>query len=88
MFSIVELKAATLDYGIPGVSPARMLLIFAMMLCISMIPYLFLYLSLRDKRPGQSTSFRSSRILEFTTKRLRKMITWVDAHRHPALLHN
>lgn len=88
MFSIVELKTATLDYGIPGVSPARMLLIFVMMLSISMIPYLFLYLSLLDKRRGQSTSLRSSRIPEFTTKPLRKMIAWVDAHRHPALLHH
>ena len=88
MFSIVELKATALEYGIPGVSPTHMLLLFLMMLSISMIPYLFLLRSLRDEEGRASTSLRASPILEFTTKPLRKMIAWVHAHRHPELLHH
>jgi len=49
MFALVELRTATLDYGIPGVSATHMVLLFWMMIAISMIPYLFLYLSLREK---------------------------------------
>ena len=86
MFSIVELKTATLDYGIPGVSPARMLLIFVMMLSISMIPYLFLYLSLREEQGKASVSFRAPS--EVTAKPFGKLIAWMHAHRHPQLLHH
>ena len=84
MLSSVELKTAVLDYGIPGVSPAHMLLLFLMMLSISMIPYLFLFLSLRQEKVRASTSLRASP--GFTAKPFRKMIAWVHAHRHPQLL--
>jgi hypothetical protein len=75
MFSLVELKAATLDYGIPGISQTPLLLIFLMMLGISMIPYFFLYLSLGDKKS------------EASTKHAGKFATWLHAHRHPLLNH-
>ena len=80
MFSIVELKATALDIGVPGISPTLMLLLFVMMLSISMIPYLFLFLSLRDK---QSRAARPSTVKPFS-----KMTAWVQAHRHPELLHH
>lgn len=80
MFSIVELKAKALNIGVPGISPTLMLLLFVMMLSISMIPYLFLFLSLRDK---QSRAARPSTVKPFS-----KMTAWVQAHRHPELLHH
>jgi hypothetical protein len=78
VFSIVELKTTALDSGITGVSPTHMLLLFLMMLAISMIPYLFLYVSLRDKQGRAST----------TTKPFERMIGWLHVHRHPELLHH
>jgi len=80
VFPTVELKAAALDYGIPGISPTHMLLLFLMMLSVSMIPYLFLYLSLRDE---QSRASRSS-----TAKPFKSWTAWLHAHRHPELLHH
>lgn len=88
MFSIVELKTAALDYGIPGISPTQMLLIFLMMLSLSMIPYLFLYLSLRDEQGTASKSLRASHILAFTTRPFRRMTAWVHAHHLPPVLHH
>jgi hypothetical protein len=82
VFSIIELKTTTLDYGIPGISQAHMLLLFLMMISVSMIPYLLLYLSLRDKSGKVPVSSEAS------TKPFRKMIAWMHAHRHPALLHH
>ena len=75
MPSIAELKTATLDAGIPGISPVLVLLLFALMLAISMIPYFFLYRSLRDKAIPAS-------------KPVRKMFEWTHGHRHPHLLHH
>lgn len=77
MFLLVELKTATLDYGIPGVSAMRMLLMFWMMLAISMIPYLFLYLSLRERRAMEQRA----------SMRVRGFAAWLDVHR-PHLLHH
>ena len=85
MSPIVELKAMALDRGIPGVSQMHMLLFFLLMFSLPMIPYLFLYLSLRDQPSGPSIS---SPILEFITKPFRKMIAWVHTHRHPELVHH
>ncbi len=82
MFLIVELKTATLDYGIPGISQAHMLLLFLMMISVSMIPYLFLYLSLRDKSGKAPVSSEAS------TKPFSKLAAWMHAHRHPELLHH
>ncbi len=79
MLSIVELNTRALDSGIPGVSPTHMLLLFLMMLAIPMIPYAFLYHSLRNKQAP---------IPESTTKPFTKMVAWVHAHRHPELLHH
>jgi hypothetical protein len=85
VFSIVELKTTALEYGIPGISQTLLPLLFGMMLAISMIPYLFLYLSLRDKRAGAPAS---SRLHEFAAKPFRQLTAWVHAHRHPQLLHH
>lgn len=82
MLSIVELKTATLDYGIPGVSPIYMLLLFLMMLAIPMIPYLFLYLSLGGDKGSASP------IVQPATNARRKIFAWVHPHRHPDLLHH
>jgi hypothetical protein len=76
---IVELKATPLDQGIPNVSPTHMMLFVLLISLVPMIPYLFLYLSLRGEPSGQSMS---SPILEFITKPFRKMIAWVHTHRH------
>lgn len=75
MLALVELKTAVLDYGIPGISQMKMLLLFLMMLSVSLIPYFFLYLSLGDE-PGAPA------------KPLRVKPTRVKAHGHPALLHH
>lgn len=77
MFLSAELKSTILDRGIPGVSPNEMLVIFGMMLAISMIPYFFLYLSLRPKRSNESAP-----------KPVSKVIGWLHPHRHPQLLHH
>jgi hypothetical protein len=78
MLLSAELKTTILDRGIPGVSSTELLLIFGMMLAISMIPYFFLYLSLRPKR-GTS---------EPTPNLVEKLIGWLHPHRHPELLHH
>ncbi len=49
MFSIVELKTALLDSGIPGISPLHMMLLFLLLAGVPMIPYLFLHRSLRHE---------------------------------------
>ena len=82
MFSLVELKTMTLDKGIPGVSPALMLLLFALMLALSMIPYALLYVSLREKKGAEAA--RVSHVPGFA----KRMIAWVHVHRHPELLHH
>jgi len=74
VFLLVELKTATLDYGIPGVSAIKMVLIFWMMLAISMIPYLFLYVSLREKRRVERPAANP-------------FASWLHLHR-PHLLHH
>jgi len=75
VFAILELKTATLDYGIAGFSEATMLAIFLLALAIPMIPYLFLYLSLREK---QSRTVGAGS----------KLFAWLHPHRHPQLLHH
>jgi hypothetical protein len=82
VFSIVELKTMTLDYGIPGFSPTLVLLLFALMFAIGMIPYALLYVSLRDKKVAEAV--RVSHAPGFA----RRIAAWVHVHRHPALLHH
>jgi hypothetical protein len=76
VFSIVELKATALEYGIPGVSPAHMVLLFLIAFSIPMIPYLLLYLSLK-----------ASPTLKLVNT-FGKFTAWVHAHGHPELLHH
>jgi hypothetical protein len=75
VFAILELKTATLDYGIAGFSEASMLAIFLLAFAVPMIPYLFLYLSLRDKKNQ-------------TVRAGSKLFAWMHPHRHPQLLHH
>ena len=84
MLALVELKATYLEGGIPGISPLHMLLIFMLALWGPMIPYFFLYLSLRDKEGKPS---RASHALEFLAQPFGKMAGWIQAHRHPLLHH-
>lgn len=78
MFLNVELHTATLDRGIPGVSPTEMLLIFAMMLLISMVPYFFLYVSLRPKRSAVASAKNS----------FSNVTGWLHNYRRHELLHH
>ncbi len=82
MFSIVELETMTLDKGIPGVSPTLLLLLFALMFAISMIPYALLFVSLRDRKGAEAA--RVSQAPGFA----RRIVAWVHVHRHPELLHH
>jgi hypothetical protein len=75
VFAILELKTATLDYGITGFSEATMLAIFLLALAVPMIPYLFLYRSLGDKKSR-------------TARAGSKLFAWMHPHRHPQLLHH
>jgi len=78
MLLSAELKSTVLDRGIPGVSSTEMLVIFGMMLAISMIPYFFLFRSLRPKRS----------VTESAPKLSGRMMGWLHPHRHPQLLHH
>jgi hypothetical protein len=75
VFAIFELKTATLDYGIAGLSQAHMLAIFLLALAVPMVPYLFLYLSLGDKKSK-------------TVRTENKLFAWMHPQRHPELLHH
>ena len=88
MFAIVALKTATLDYGIAGISPLHMLLLMLMMMAIPMIPYAFLYRSLRDKEAGLRSVSSAAPQPGFWSAGMRKMSTWVHVHRHPQPLHH
>jgi hypothetical protein len=83
VFLTFELKTATLDYGIPGISAFEMWLIFALLLAIPMIPYFFLYKSLGEKKGTASATQKSHG--EGLSK---KLGTWIEAHRRPEPLHH
>lgn len=87
MFSIIQLKAAALDYGISGVTPMHMMLFFLMTSLIPIIPYLFLYLSLPDEhgRTPMSSRVTHPRLL---MRPVGRMAAWLHAHHHPQLLHH
>ncbi|HEX5227703.1 MAG TPA: hypothetical protein VFW44_08325 [Bryobacteraceae bacterium] len=76
---IVELKTTALDIGIPNVSQAEMLLIFGMAITMSMIPYFFLYRSLREKPAGAPVRKHSALV--------ERLAALFHAHRHPVLHH-
>ena len=81
MLLIAELKTAPLDSGIPGISPMHMLLLLGLILAIPMIPYAFLYASLRE------TEGRARGSIKVVRKPFTKVIAWFQ-HRHPELLHH
>lgn len=78
MLLSAELKTAALDYGIRGISPIEMVLVFGMMFAVSMIPYFLLYLSLRPRRTAEGLAAGS----------IGKMSRWLHPQRHPELLHH
>ena len=80
MFSIVDLTTRTLDYGIPGISPALAVLLLLLILGLPMIPYVVQYVALREKESRASNAVAISPF--------EKMIAWVHVHRHPELLHH
>jgi hypothetical protein len=77
MFAILQLHSAVLDHGVSGISPLDLLLLFLMMYGITMVPYFFLYLSLRDRRKEAEP-----RWMHFG-----KLGAWMHVHWHPHLLH-
>ena len=85
MLSLVELKTAVLDSGI-HVSPSHTILLILMMLALPMIPYLFLYPSFRAAERKEAKVVRASHFRETTL--FGRMIAWLNAHRHPQLLHH
>ncbi len=80
MFSIVELKTALLDSGIPGISPLHMMLLFLLLAAAPMIPYFFLYRSLRDEEGTAPKAAKTSHFHGFTAR-------WLHWHHHPQPLH-
>ncbi len=86
MFSIVQIKTATLDYGIPGVSPAHMLLLFLVALAVPMIPFLFLFFSLPGEKDSAPVSLKNSPA-KSTGKPFKKASARVHVQ-NPGLLHH
>ncbi len=79
MLTSVAFNPTTLDYGIPGISPIHMLVLFLMMFAVSMIPYLFLLRSLRDAPKSRKAA---------AAKSFAKMIEGVRIHHHAEPLHH
>lgn len=83
MFAILQPETLRLDYGIVGFSAERMLLIFLLILAVPMIPYLFLYISLRKEEAKESLTAAPA-----PPKPQRKFAAWLHGHKHPELLHH
>jgi hypothetical protein len=83
VFLIVQLQTAPLDAGVPA-SQMRWVLILLLMVVLPMIPYLLLYLSLREKNASASKPAKASLIREFA----RKIAASFHVHRHPEPLHH
>lgn len=79
MFLLVQLHSATLDYG-TRLSPLSALLLLIMIAWIPLIPYAFLYHSLRNEGQKVAKPLKPSPV--------HKMMDWVHAHRHPQLVHH
>ena len=79
MFSLVELKTMGLDTL--GISQLRTILYFLLMFGIPMVPYFFLYHSLREVETTQPAPQREG-------FRFRKLMDWMHIHRHPQPLHH
>lgn len=85
MFAILQLRAMPLDYGTPGFSPERMLLIFFMIFAVSMIPYVLLYVSLGNEEAKET---RPVPVAQTAAGSFAKFAAWVHAHRHPHPVHH
>jgi hypothetical protein len=83
VFLIVQLQTAPLDAGVPA-SQLHWVLIFLMLIALPMIPYLFLYLSLREKHIGAPKPATGSPFRELA----RKIAASFHVHRHPQPLHH
>ena len=80
MISLLQLKSASLDYG-NGFSSLQTVLLLLLILGVPMIPYLFLYLGLRDKGAAVSKAGKAPHFFELATK-------WLHLRHHPQLLHH
>lgn len=81
MFSLFQLNTAILDRGTPGLSLLDTALLLLLIFAVPMVPYVWFYWSLREKRAGapQVTGVHHG---PFT-----KMTAWMHAH-HPQPLHH
>lgn len=80
MFSLVDLQTATLDKGIPGISPIDTALLFLLMFGVSMFPYALFYWSLREKKAPEAAGAAHGPFAKLTA--------WMHMHRHPQPLHH
>ena len=80
MFSIIQLKTAALDSGIPG-SQLHMMLILLLIAAVPIIPYVLLYRSLRDEEGTAPKAAKTSHLHGFTAR-------WLHWHHHPQPLHH
>lgn len=81
MFSLVELNTATLDKGIPGITPVDTALLFLLMFGVAMFPYALFYLSLRQKpsaAPGAAG---------LTHGPFARLTAWMHLHHAEAMRH-
>jgi hypothetical protein len=89
---IVQLKTAVLDYGIPGVSPAHMLVLFGVAFAVPMIPFLFLYFSVRGEKDSAPAAPKNSGAKAagkpFETGEPFKMVAPLHVQRNPEPLHH
>lgn len=87
MFPLLQLKTTALDFGIPDISATRMLLLYALMLGVSMIPYALLYISLRRADHPASIAAKAPPATA-SPSIFGKLAARLHVHRHPELLHH
>lgn len=67
-----------LDSGTLGISQADAVLLFILILGLPMVPYIFQYRALRERKAGEKTS----------PGLFHRALEWMHVHRHPELLHH
>jgi hypothetical protein len=80
MFSLIQVNTATLDKGIPGITPLDTALLFLLLFAVPMFPYFLFYLSLREKKAPEPAGVPH--------RPFAKLTGWMHMHRHPQLLHH
>lgn len=77
MLSLLQLQTATLDKGIPGISPADTALLFLLIFAVSMFAYALFYWSLREKTKASEAHHGP----------FARLTGWMHLHRHPQPQH-